>query len=82
MVGYERDWFWWVFQAMNMSAQFSRRKSQILNARISNCDEANRQHIVDNGGTTLELLELPLNRQRIITSKVKMRVPVHPRSVF
>ena len=50
MVGYERDWLWWVFQAMNiLSAQFSRRKSQILNAQISNCDEANRQHIVNNG---------------------------------
>ena len=21
MVGYERDWFWWVFQAIHMSAQ-------------------------------------------------------------
>ena len=25
---------------------------------------------------------LPLNRQRIIKSKVKIRVPVHPMSVF
>ena len=43
MVGYERDWSWRVFQAINMSAQFSRRKTEILNARISNCDEAKRQ---------------------------------------
>ena len=27
-------------------------------------------------------LLLPLNRQRIITSKIKMRVPVHPMSVL
>ena len=49
MVGYERDGFWWVFEAIHMSAQFSRHKSQIANARISNCDEAYRQHIVSNG---------------------------------
>ena len=59
MVGYERDCLWWVFQAINMSAQFYRRKSQISNARISNCDEANIQHIVNNGWYhKLELLEL------------------------
>ena len=31
-VGYERDWFWGVFQVINMSAQFSQREFTFLNA--------------------------------------------------
>ena len=51
-VWYERDWFWGVFQVIDMSAQFSLRRCYFINARISklesNCDEANRQHLLNN----------------------------------
>ena len=52
-----------VFQVIDMSAQFSWPRCYFINARISklesNCDEANRQHLLNNGRVPqLELLEL------------------------
>ena len=42
-----------VLQVIDMSAQFSWRRCYFINARISklesNCDEANRQHLLNNG---------------------------------
>ena len=42
-----------VFQVIDMSAQFSWRRCYFINARISklesNCDEANGQHLLNNG---------------------------------
>ena len=34
-VWYESDWFWGVFQVIDMSAQFSWRRCYFINARIS-----------------------------------------------
>ena len=49
----ESDWFWGLFHVIDMSAQFSWRRCYLINARISklesNCDEANRQHLLNNG---------------------------------